>query len=168
MQCQICKKKAATIHMTEISNGARAELHFCEQCAIQQGIAAKSQMSVNELLSNLLAAQPSDEELFGSAELETACPICGFTLSQFRKHCVLGCPHDYVVFERALVPLIERAHNGKTRHCGKVPSRIPQDTRNSIECANLRQQLETAIEREDYELAAELRDQIRQLSASSS
>ena len=163
MQCQVCKKKAATIHMTEISNGVRAELHFCEQCAIQQRIAEKSQMSVNELLSNLLAAQPSDEELFGATELETACPVCGFTLSQFRKHCVLGCPHDYVLFERALLPIIERSHNGKTRHCGKVPSRVPQDTRNSIERANLQQRLKTAIEREDYELAAELRDQISRL-----
>ena len=163
MQCQICNKKTATIHLTEIAEGARTEMHLCEQCAIQQGIAAKSQVSVNELLSGLLASQPSDEELFGSGDVQKTCPHCGATLSHLRKEGVLGCPHDYEVFEEALMPLIERAHNGKTRHCGKVPSRLAQHTKVAVECSRLRQQLQAAIRKEDYELAARLRDQINQL-----
>jgi len=163
MQCQICTKKTATIHLTEITNGVRTELHFCEQCAVQQGIAAKSQISVNELLGNLLSSQPTDEELTGLAEAETTCPECGFQLSQFRKEGVLGCPNDYVLFEKALLPLIEQAHNGKTGHCGKVPARVPQEVKNQIESANLREQLKTAIKLEDYERAAQLRDELKKI-----
>lgn len=161
MKCQICNKKTATIHLTEIADGLRTEVHMCEHCAQEQGIAAKSQISVNELLSSLLAAQPTDDELFGSAEHQTPCPHCGFTLDQFRKTGVLGCPYDYEIFEKSLLPLIEKAHDGKTNHCGKVPSKISQPTRKQMERSNLRRQLEVAVQNEDYELAAKLRDKIK-------
>lgn len=160
MQCQICKKKEATIHLTEINDGIRSEMHLCEQCAQEEGIAVKSQLSINELLSGLLATQPSGDEMFGDAEQEQACPHCGFTLAQFTKEAVLGCPNDYEVFEKSLLPLIERAHDGKTVHRGKVPSKTPKDTKKQIKLASLRQQLEAAVQSEDYELAAELRDEI--------
>ncbi|MBM4029877.1 MAG: hypothetical protein FJ280_31430 [Planctomycetes bacterium] len=163
MQCQICSKRTATIHLTEIQNGNRTELHICEHCASEQGIATHSQMSINELLSHLLAVQPSDEEMFGPAEREQVCPTCGFTLDRLRKEGTLGCPADYEVFEKALLSLIERAHGGKTSHCGKVPSRLPSDTRRFVELAQLRRQLEEAVRDEDYERAAKLRDQLKRL-----
>ena len=162
MQCQICNKRTATIHLTEISEGVRTEMHICEQCAADQGIAAQSQMSINELLSHLLAVQPADDEILGPGEQDSVCPSCGFTLARLRKEGMLGCPHDYEVFEAALLPLIERAHNGNTTHCGKVPSKTPGATRKFVELSNLRRQLETAVRNEDYELAAKLRDEIKQ------
>jgi len=163
MQCQICKKKAATIHLTEIHEGVRMEMHLCEQCAVEQGIAAKTQISINELLSGLLAAQPADDELFGPSEHQTKCPNCGFTLDQFRKQGVLGCPHDYEIFEKTLLPLIEKAQDGKTTHCGKVPAKTPRDTKKDMERASLREQLKAAVQKENYELAAKLRDKLDQL-----
>jgi protein arginine kinase activator len=161
MQCQICQKRTATIHLTEISEGVRTEMHICEQCAVEQGVAAHSQMSVNELLSHLLAVQPSDEEIFGPSE-ESVCPSCGFTLERLRKEGTLGCPLDYKVFEQALLPLIERAHGGKSNHCGKVPTKVPKDTKKFVELSQLRKQLEDAVRDEDYELAAKLRDKMKQ------
>ena len=92
MQCQVCNKNDATIHLTEINDGVRAEMHICEQCAQEQGIAVKSQIPLNELLSSLLAVQPSDEDLFGPSEKGPAasCSNCGFTLDQFRKELAVG------------------------------------------------------------------------------
>ena len=162
MQCQICKKEQATIHLTEISDGQRTELHVCEQCALEQGIAVKSQMPINELLSNLLSAQPSDDEMLAVSGQELSCPNCGFTLDKFRKEAVLGCPNDYEVFEKALLPLIKKAHDGKTSHCGKVPSKAPKTVKKQIEITSLQQQLDAAVKTEDYETAAELRDKINQ------
>lgn len=152
----------ATIHLTEITNGERAEMHICESCAIEQGIAVKSHIPINELLSGLLASQPSDDELSGQME-QVQCPHCGLTLAQFRKEAVLGCPYDYEVFEKSLQPLIEKAHNGKTIHSGKLPSKTPRDTKKQVELLNLRQQLEAAVRSEDYELAAKLRDKINKI-----
>lgn len=163
MQCQVCQKREATIHLTEITDGVRSEMHLCERCAQEEGIAVKSQLSINELLSGLLATQPSDEELFGDTERELSCPHCGFTLARFTKEAVLGCPYDYEVFEKSLLPLIEKAHDGKTVHHGKVPSKMPKDTKKQIKLTALRQQLNAAVLSEDYELAAKLRDEINQL-----
>ena len=161
MRCQICKKNGATIHLTEIIDGARSEMHLCERCAAEQGIAVKSQIPINELLSSLLSVQPTDDELFGPSEKELSCPHCGFTLEQFRNEAVMGCPYDYEVFEKALSPLIKKTQDGKTVHCGKVPSKAPKDAKKQIKLLDLRQQLETAVQAEDYELAAKLRDKIK-------
>ena len=164
MLCQICQKNEATIHLTEISNGVRSEMHLCEHCAAEEGIAVKSQISLNELLSSLLASQPADSEAVGDSGRSGSCPHCGFTLEQFRKEPVLGCPYDYEVFEKSLLPLIEKAHDGKTRHAGKIPSKTSVGTKKQIELMRLRQQLETALKQEDYEAAAELRDKIDEIS----
>jgi len=160
MRCEICKKDEATVHLTEIIDGLRNETHLCERCAAEQGIAVKSHIPLNELLSSLLSVQPTDDELHGASEQKVSCPHCGFTLDQFRKEAVLGCPYDYEVFEKSLLPLIEKAHDGQTVHHGKVPSKTPADTKKQIELLNLRQQLSDAVQGEDYELAAKLRDKI--------
>jgi len=162
MQCQICNKNDATIHLTEIIDGVRSEMHICEQCAIEQDIAVKSHIPINELLSNLLAVQPSDDELAGLGEREPVCSNCGFTLEQFRKEGVLGCPRDYEIFEKTLLSLIKKAHDGKTTHCGKIPLKTPVDTKKQMKLLSLRQQLDAAVQSEDYELAAKLRDKIKQ------
>ncbi len=163
MQCQICNKKEATIHLTEISEGERIDMHLCENCAQEQGIAIKNQVPLNELLSNLLAVQPSNEEIFGPTESKVACPHCGFTLDQFTKEGLLGCPYDYEIFQKPLEKLLAKAHNGKTSHCGKVPSRTPQDTKKQMKKLDLRRQLDEAVQAEDYERAAQLRDKINEL-----
>lgn len=163
MLCENCQKNAATVHLTEITDGQRAEMHLCETCASEQGVVVKSQIPINELLSSLLASQPSDEQLADLNEKSLVCPSCGFNLEQFHKEAVLGCPHDYEVFEKALLPLIKKAHDGKTLHRGKIPSKTPKDTKKQIELTKFNQMLQTAVKAEDYEKAAELRDKIQRL-----
>jgi protein arginine kinase activator len=161
MHCEICQNKDATIHLTEITEGVRTEMHLCEHCAQEQGVGVKNYIPINELLSNLLAVGPKDEDS-GEIDAEQACPHCGWTLDKFKEKAVLGCPHDYEFFEEALLPLIKKAHDGPVSHCGKIPSRMPQDSKKQIEIAQLRRQLDEAIKNEDYEQAAKLRDKLAQ------
>lgn len=163
MFCQICKKNEATIHLTEITNGQRREMHLCQNCAVEQGVTAKAQMSINELLSSLLAAAPAEGHGPADIQDDLACPTCGQTLDLFRKEALLGCPNDYEVFEKALLPLIEKAHSGATTHNGKVPTRAPSDTVKQTKILSLRQKLDEAVKAEDYETAAKLRDEISEL-----
>lgn len=163
MQCQSCQKKEATIHLTEITDGVRTEMHLCEDCAQAEGIAVKSQIPLNELLSTLLAAQPEEGELLGEPDQKLRCPQCGFSLDEFRKEAVLGCPHDYELFEKSLLPLIKKAQNGQSSHSGKIPSKTPADTKKEIELCMLREQLDQAVKNEDYERAAQLRDKINKI-----
>ena len=167
MQCQLCNQNTATIHLTEISDGQRMETHLCETCAQKEGIAVKNQIPLNELLSTLLSVQgQSQSESSLSSEgidADTACPLCGITLKQFSKQSLLGCPNDYEFFQSQLNGLIEKAHCGKTTHCGKVPSKLPTEDKSKIELITLRKELDEAVKNEDYETAAKLRDRINKL-----
>ena len=162
MLCQSCNERTATIHLTEISDGLRVENHLCEVCAQKEGLAVKSQIPLNELLSTLLAVQSEGGGSEGPG-IDMECPSCGMTLKRFVQKSQLGCPQDYDVFDEQLKPIIEKAHNGNARHCGKVPSGTPADTKEQIELMNLRQQLAAAVKNEDYETAAKLRDMIEKM-----
>lgn len=163
MLCQLCKERTATIHLTEINNGQREETHLCRQCAQQQGLSIQTQIPLNELLNTLLSVQKENASGSKEAEndIEHACPVCGMTLKRFAKEPLLGCPQDYTEFQSELLPLVERSHNGKSHHTGKVPKRTCRQDRNQIELAKLRRQLDQAIKDEDYETAASLRDKIK-------
>jgi protein arginine kinase activator len=158
MLCQRCKKHSATVHLTEIVKSEKRERHLCEKCAAQEGITMKQHIPLNELLSNFLVAQAGAKEMS-----DLVCPECGMTFAEYRNHGLLGCPNDYDVFEKALGPMIERAHEGGTHHVGKVPKRMGAGMSRQRDLMRLRRELQTAVQTEDYERAAELRDKIQQL-----
>lgn len=164
MKCQQCEKPA-TFHITELTSGQPQELHLCENCAkgyLTQGDAGSS--TVAPTLANVLAKQlqigKAAEEL---AKLDQrACPVCGITFYEFRNQGRLGCPHDYVFFERELTPLIANIH-GETQHVGKRPRGHHGGTDEQTELIRLRREMEEAKQKENYERAAEIRDRIRDL-----
>jgi protein arginine kinase activator len=98
----------------------------------------------------------------GSLFNQRECPSCGIKFVEFRNTGRLGCPHDYEEFREELAPLLENIH-GETRHCGKTPRRLPQNKQTQSELIQLRNRLKQAVNKEDYEEAARLRDRIRQL-----
>jgi protein arginine kinase activator len=164
MKCENCNN-AATVHLTEIKGGKKIEKHLCESCAQQlEGIGGpKGHQPINELLTNFVMAHSG---LAKEAGLQ--CDQCGVTWAEFRQGGLLGCSNDYKVFERELTPLIQRAHEGATHHIGKVPTRkgavgVPAKRRFDVE--KLKKDLARAVEAEDYERAAKIRDQIRTAEA---
>ena len=84
------------------------------------------------------------------------------TFEKFRQSSLLGCPYDYEVFDKQLKGIIEKSHAGHTEHRGKIPARTPADERKQLELLRLRQELEAALQAEDYETAAKLRDRIKE------
>ena len=161
MKCENCNNPA-TVHLTEIKAGKKVEKHLCESCAAQlEGIGnPKGHTPINELLTNFVMSHS------GTAKEQTAaaCDNCGITWAEFRQSGLLGCSNDYRVFERELAPLIQRAHEGATHHVGKVPTRRGSTNlapRRKVDGEKLKKDLQRAIEAEDYERAAKLRDQIR-------
>jgi protein arginine kinase activator len=162
MKCQKCEKPA-TFHITELTGAEPHELHLCEDHAREylthsgEAEAATPSTLVNVLAQQLKLGQTAEE----LARLDQkACPICGVTFYEFRNQGRLGCPHDYVCFGAELEPLIVNIH-GETQHCGKQPRRSPHDSQEQTELIRLRREMTQAVEREDYERASELRDQIR-------
>ena len=166
MKCDNCNKPA-TVHLTEIKAGKKIEKHLCEQCAAaNEGLPVKSHQPINELLTNFVMAQSGL-----AREQGVTCEQCGISWSEFRQTGLLGCEHDYSLFEKDLVPLLQRAHEGATHHVGKQPARRgggAAPMKKKVELAKLRKELARAVEAEDYEQAAKLRDQIRQTESSPS
>lgn len=159
MTCQKCRDEAS-IHLTETVDGRRREIHLCVPCAREAGLALPEEpplLALDTILQGMIAAHVG--ELVG-ALAQTTCPDCGLNFMGFRAAGRLGCPNDYEVFARGLLPLLLRAH-GATRHVGKVPRRRPAATPR----LRLRAQLREAVAREDYERAARLRDRLRQEDA---
>ena len=147
----------ATVHLTEIVNGQKIEKHLCEQCAATEGLTVKSNVPISQLLEDFIL-QTADSE-----EPEPTCEVCGMSFSEFRQQGRLGCPHDYDAFGDALPSLLEKAQNGATEHVGKVPRHSGRDLKRQNAILRLRAQLRGAIAAEDYEQAAGLRDQIKEL-----
>ena len=161
-KCDYCEK-AATIHLTEIVDGAKIEKHLCEQCAAMEGLTVKPNVPISQILEDFLLQGSSGEGQQDQSGL--ACEVCGLTLLDFRRKGVLGCPHDYHAFEQVLGPMLER-QQGSTEHVGKVPRRSGQDQKRQNAVLKLRAQLRGAIAAEDYESAALLRDRIKELEGS--
>ena len=161
-KCENCNKAQATVHLTEIKGGKKIEKHLCETCAAQnEGVAVKPHTPINELLTNFVLAHSGLQQ---TKETTKTCEHCGITWAEFRQNGLLGCEHDYTLFEKDLTPLLQRAHEGATHHLGKVPMRrggtgVP--IRKSLDAVKLKKELAKAVESEDYERAAKLRDVIR-------
>ncbi len=90
------------------------------------------------------------------------CPNCGITFREFRSQGRLGCPHDYIAFAKELKPLLENIH-GETQHNGKFPKRAPHASQLQYRLIKLRSDLRNAVEEEEYERAARIRDEIQSL-----
>jgi protein arginine kinase activator len=116
------------------------------------------------------------DELFGlgaALEIEQAgdgtglkCPACGFTQADFKKAGRLGCPECYETFAEPMGSLLKTMHKG-TRHVGKVPESLRQSRDVSDRLKNLQKRITKAIEEEDFEKAAILRDEIKQITVES-
>jgi len=159
MLCDICHKKQATVHLTEIVDEVMAELHLCEDCAKEKSIKMEQQFSLGDLIAGLSDFSKQPEEL---DKVKLVCNSCGMTYENFRKTGRLGCSDCYISFKRYLASLLKKIH-GSSQHVGKSPARLPGVVKVKSELQELKSRLQYLIETEDFEEAAKLRDKIREL-----
>ena len=160
MKCQFCSNPA-TVHLTDIVDLHKKELHLCQRCAEKHQLIHKQELNLPAILKNLIGQHlgPQTDEL-----ARLTCPACGIKYMEFRAQGRLGCPHDYVVFRGGLAPLLQRIHRAG-KHVGKAPRRQPHAPAWQAELLEIRRQLRTAVEAEAYEEAARLRDLLREKEA---
>jgi protein arginine kinase activator len=161
MLCCICKEKEATVHLTQIAGDKMQKLDLCEECAKSKGVNDPTGFSLADLLLGLGASQEIEQAAGG---IELKCPTCGFTQADFKKAGRLGCPDCYRTFAEALEGLLKTMHKG-TRHVGKVPEALRQSRDLADRLAALEKSLSKAVLEEDFERAAQLRDEIKQTRA---
>jgi protein arginine kinase activator len=160
VKCQFCSKPA-TVHLTDIVDNQKKETHLCQACAEAQHLIKHKELNLPAILQSLIGQHlgPQTDEL-----ARLTCPACGIKYMEFRAQGRLGCPHDYEVFKTGLGTLLNRIHRS-TRHVGKTPHHRGPTAARLIEIAQLRRQLQSAVEAEAYEEAARIRDLLRQKEA---
>ncbi len=163
MMCDECRKQPATVMVTRIINGKKTESYLCQDCARQQNdlsIFSEGGLTLNNILAGLFEPKFA----FPNAVSSTAsirCENCGLSFSDFRRLGQLGCSECYKQFETQLEPIIRRIH-GASQHTGKRPT-VSRVTALRGELEQSRRALREAIEKEEYERAAVLRDRIKAL-----
>ncbi len=172
MICDVCKKKKATVHLTEIVDGKMAEMHICEDCAKERSVQMEQQFGLADLLAGLsdFGKQIKTEE-----KSKLQCPNCALGYEDFRKFGRLGCSECYNAFRAHLSSLLKKIH-GSGQHLGKKPigrptplPAAPTSKAAAVKTVvvkeeglqELKTKLQHAVLSENFEQAAILRDKIR-------
>ncbi len=158
MLCNICNKKKATVHLTEIVDEQMSEMHLCEDCAREKSVQMEQQFGLADLLAGLADFGKHVKE---NDKSQIICPNCGMNYDDFKKFGRLGCSECYSAFRQNLDILLKKIH-GSNHHLGKTPVKLSLTIKKKMEdLQELRLQLQKSIQQENFEKAAELRDKIR-------
>lgn len=189
MLCERCKIREANIKYTEIINGVKTEHSLCSHCAKemdfgQYAAILDGEFPLGKLLSGLLGLE--DDQEVTDVRSKVVCPTCGTSFDDFVENSRFGCPDCYSVFDLFISDKMKQLQ-GSEHHKGKHPrfrstfekehsSREGEngalvlqkagDTKSVAATKQIRE-LETllrdAVKKEEYELAAHCRDQLREL-----
>ena len=166
MMCEDCGIRPAKFHLMTIINGDRVERNLCPACMARHqkqlpGLDFSNLAGIlNSILENKTAAEQESRD---STYDDLVCEQCGMTYGEFQKCGMLGCAACYQAFKTPMAALLQRVH-GNTQHAGRVPGGVRSGTSIRMNIDRLKQKLQKAIQDEEYEQAAKLRDAIRALT----
>jgi protein arginine kinase activator len=160
MKCDACGEKEATVFLTQIVDGNMHKVNLCESCSKEKGVNDPTGFALTDVLLGL----GSEKELDLPGAQRSKCKVCGFTLADLKKTGRLGCSACYDVFAPQLEGMLKNMHKGLV-HTGKVPKRLMEMRLLDSRIQDLRTSLDEAVALEQYERAADLRDQIRKIEA---
>jgi protein arginine kinase activator len=162
MLCDDCNERIATVHLTQVFNGEKAESHLCEQCAYSKSglmFDTNLQFSIPNFLGGMFSSIYKQEQ---SAETVTQCPRCGMSIMDIKRVGKLGRDECYHVYEREMEASLRRIH-GNSLHSGKIPARGGHKVKLRKQIETLKNQIQEAVREEQYERAAQIRDQLIEL-----
>lgn len=154
MMCEKCGVNPAAVTLTRVVNGKKSIVRLCADCARETSVYKDMDLGFSSLFSSFF----NDSER--SAEQGGECPACHTSRAEFIRTGKPGCPECYTAFESSMRPLLKKIHS-TTTHVGKVPASGSAPAENKIDL--LRAELKKAVEVEEYEKAARLRDEIREM-----
>ncbi|MBQ6019555.1 MAG: UvrB/UvrC motif-containing protein [Clostridia bacterium] len=167
MLCQNCRRNEASTHIRRIVNGTAAEYHLCPECADKLGYASPLG-GLGNGLGELFGSFLGDIPISRLSNRVIRCEKCGCSFDDIVKSGKVGCADCYELYYDKLLPSLRKIH-GQTAHVGKKPrtaAETPQKTAAAPDkTAELKQKLAEAVENQNFELAAVLRDEIRRMEA---
>ncbi|HEV8362616.1 MAG TPA: UvrB/UvrC motif-containing protein [Gemmatimonadaceae bacterium] len=159
MLCDVCKERDAVVNVTHMEKSEMTLLRLCEKCASERGIETTVTPSTSKhLVGEVLQSVHMQVSVAQGESLR--CPFCSMTLRDFRSTGRLGCARCYDTFETSLRELLRRVH-GNGRHVGRTYVAPAPVAGREATLNELRDRLRRAIDNEEFESAATLRDQIK-------
>ena len=161
MLCDKCQQRQATVHVTQVINNQQTEAHYCAECAQEEGVMpiAGHMFSVHDFLKGFFVPAMTT---IAAPQQAVRCPVCNLSFEELVQGGRFGCSRCYETFREAAPGLIRRIHGAK-RHSGKIPRRSGGAIALRQELTTLKKTLEQHVAKEEYEEAAKVRDQIREL-----
>lgn len=161
MLCEVCKKNPAKIHVTQVREGKTTTVHICPECAHEKGVAGpaiNTSFSVDQILGGPThgSSMPDVDKV-----VKQTCTSCGLTYNAFKESGRLGCAVCYETFSEELIPVLQKVQKD-IQHVGKIPAQGNVLSGLKRNVAELKRQLKVSVEKENFEEAARLRDQIRE------
>lgn len=158
MLCENCGKNEANIVFSKYVNGEKTVKHLCQSCMAEEE---------KDFAFSFLGGLPQNfgnvfSDAQGTQPPEVQCEKCGMTWNAFQKRAEVGCTQCYQAFRPQLTPILKRVH-GNAKHAGKVPRTASEEAKQLNLVEELRTKLGKAVVEEEYEKAAQIRDEIRQL-----
>lgn len=169
MLCEKCHQREAVVKFTQVIGNEKNTLNLCKSCAEKQGL-SNPLIDISKVFGKIIIAilgeniASETDENVKEIEEGPGCDRCGLLWSDFKKTGRLGCPYCYEAFMDQLKVLIRRLH-GSNKHIGKQIKKGKSESRDSMD--SLKRKLKKAVENEEYEMAAEIRDHIRERERSS-
>lgn len=157
MYCQICSKKTATVHFTELAGAKKVEVHICQDCADEKGFLLDMGSYAAELMSDAAGKKAPEKE----APKGAGCHVCGMKYADFKSSGRLGCGACYEVFRNNLGGIIRKIH-GSGLHVGKTPD-LSGEALKRRTLDQHRRRLREMVIQERFEEASRLRDIIKSL-----
>jgi protein arginine kinase activator len=161
MNCEICNKNEAIIHIHQVSGKKKSTYHICEICAQDMGFNAfdeKFDYSIGNLFKGLFKLKRKKALKTGTK----SCPSCSWTIERFRRTKSLGCPECYSYFQDEIRVFYAKKLNVSS-HAGKFPKKIKSYKKLFVDVLQLENEMDNAVANEEYEKAAQLRDEIGRL-----
>ncbi|MCD8090189.1 MAG: UvrB/UvrC motif-containing protein [Clostridiales bacterium] len=174
MLCQKCNHNNASVHYEQNINGKVTKLDLCPECAKEMnlGIGSVFETGFSNIFGNIKDSFGGFFDSPVSTLKSLSCGSCGTNINSLYDTSFLGCPDCYDAFDSLVEQNLERYQRG-TRHLGKRPHRLgfgraenkrkEKEAKPLSELDSLRAELKAAVEKENYEKAAELRDKIKAL-----
>jgi len=163
VKCENCGERDASVHFTQVRNNKKTEMHLCKECAKSKGFHNPLD-DVPFPLAEFLTSMVQRGAAGSDPIARLVCPECGMRFVDFSRIGRFGCGQCYTAFRAPLEDLFRKVH-GATRHRGRTPDTAAVATRSPVEEeVKIKEELRRAIEREDFELAAELRDHLKSLT----
>ncbi len=164
MLCNLCKQNEAKVHLTKIVGDKMQKVDLCEDCSKEKGVDDPTSYSLADALIGqaTAAAELAAAESEVGTEATVKCPTCGYSQADFKKAGRFGCSDCYATFGEGLEGMLKTMHKG-IRHTGKVPAALQQSRAEAQKLKQLQKRLEKAIAEENFEEAAQFRDEIKRL-----